>query len=212
MNIPFATDFNVISMLYALAGIFTLYRLAQNRSSFFDRVVTAEDISLAWMVAIFLLTPFAVLAHEAGHYFMATHFEATGIELHYRGYWGYVSYQPGPTFDTRTELIVSAAGPVVSVTLGFLSLALAVLLSTRMVLKHLLAYFGMIELFHMLIGYPLIDIVSGLRGDFHSIYGLLPTPAIVVAAIIHAALVGVFVLAWSHPPTQHLLKPHRATT
>ena len=130
-------DFNVVSLLYALACAFTLYRLVLNRRSFFDQFVTDEDTDLAWMVAIFLVTPIAVLVHEAGHYFMAQHFGATDIELHHRGYWGFVTYHAGPTFDTGKSLIVSAAGPGVSVLLGYLSLALAVELPVRMIFKHL---------------------------------------------------------------------------
>ena len=199
------SDFNVVSLLYALAGAYTLYRLVQNRRSFFDRYVTAEDIDLAWMIALFLLTPIAVLVHEAGHYFMAQHFGATDIEIHHRGYWGFVTYQAGPTFETGESLIVSAAGPGVSVLLGYLSLTLAVVLPTRMVFNHTLAFFGVVGLFHTLVGYPLIDLTSGMQGDFHSIYTLLPIPARVVAGTIHALLLGLLVLSWKRPPTQNLL-------
>ena len=182
-----------------------MYRLVQNRKSFFDDSVTYEDIGLAWMVAIFLLTPVAVLTHELGHYFVAKHFGATGLELHHRGYWGFVTYQPGPAFDTGKKLMVSAAGPAVSVLWGFLSLALAVVLPIRMVLKHTLAFFGWFGVFHTLVGYPLIDLTSGLEGDFHRIYTLLPMPSTVVAGIIHGLLLGLLVFSWKRSPTQNLL-------
>ena len=199
------SDFDVVSLLYALAGVFTLYRLVQNRKSFFDNTLTYEDISLAWMVAIFLLTPIAVLTHELGHFFVAKHFGATGLELHHRGYWGFVTYQPGPAFDTGKKLIVSAAGPAVSVLSGFLSLALAVELPIRMVFKHTLAFFGVLSVAHALVGYPLIDLTSGLEGDFHAIYTLPSAPGKVVAGIVHGLFLGMLVLLWKRPPTRNLL-------
>ena len=199
------SDFNAVSIVYALAGAYTLYQLVQNRRSFFDDSVTREDINLAWMVAIFLLTPIAVLAHELGHYFVARDFGATGLELHHRGYWGFVTYQPGPAFDTGKRLMVSAAGPAVSVLLGFFSLGLAVELPVRLVFKHTLAFFGVLTVFHSLVGYPLIDLTSEFEGDFHSIYTLLPLPGTVVAGNIHGLLLGLLVFSWKRPPTQDLL-------
>lgn len=198
-------DFDGTSALYGLVGAFTLYRLVRNRSSFFDEVVTDKDINLAWLAAIFLLTPVAVLAHEGGHYYAAKYFGATGIELHHRGYWVFVTYNAGPSFDTGKELIVSAAGPGVSVLLGFLSLALAVELPVRKVFKHMLAFFGVVGVFHTLIGYPLIDLSSALEGDFHQIYSLLPTSGRLIAGLIHVFLLGLLVLSWKRPPTHDLL-------
>ena len=191
--------------MYAVAGVFTLYRLVQNRKSFFDRFVTSEDLGLAWMVAIFLLTPLAVLTHELGHYFVANHFGATGIELHHRGFWGFVTYQPGPAFDTGKKLMVTAAGPAISVIFGFLSLALAVLLPMRMVFKHILAFFGVFGIAHTLVGYPLIDLTSEFGGDFERIYTLLPIPAKFLAGATHGVLLWLLVLSWKRPPTRDLL-------
>jgi len=76
-----------------------VYRLVRERRSFLDGVVTREDVTLVWMVAIFLLTPVAVLLHEAGHYLAARHFSAEEIQIRVRGYCGFVTYLPGPTFD-----------------------------------------------------------------------------------------------------------------
>ena len=191
-----SSGFNAISLLYALAGIFTVYRLVRERRSFLDEVVTSDDMTLAWMVAIFLLTPVAVLLHEAGHYFTARQLGADEIQLHLRVYWGFVTYQPGPTFNDGKEMIVAAAGPGVSVLLGYLSLALAAGLPVRTVIKRTLAFFGIVGVFHTLVGYPLIDFSSGLEGDFHSIYNLVSLPGKVVAGIIHGLLLGLLVLSW----------------
>ena len=200
MDLPLSYD--AISILYGLAGAYTLYRLVRKHHSFIDRVVTKEDIRLAWMVAIFLLTPLGVLAHEAGHYLTAESYGAINIELHHRGYWGFVTYQTGPAFDAGKQLMISAAGPGVSVLLGYLSLVLAVRLPMRMVFKHTLAFFGIVSILNTLIGYPLIDLTSGLEGDFHSIYTLPPMPGKVVVGIIHGLLLGLLVLSWKRVGNQ----------
>ena len=103
-------DFDAISLLYGATGLFAFYRLVQQRRSFFDHFVTAEDINLAWLVALFLLTPLAVLLHEAGHYFAAQYFGATEIELHHRGYWGFVRYSGGSLDDVNGGEIMYRQG------------------------------------------------------------------------------------------------------
>ncbi len=50
-----------------------------------------------------------------------------------------------------------------------------------MILKHVLAFFGMVVVFHTVVGYPLL------------------------AGIVHAGLLAIFVLAWRNPPAEHLL-------
>lgn len=188
-----------------MIGIYTLYRLFSNRASFFDHVVTREDINLIFMIGIFVLTPLGVLVHEAGHYFTAKTLGATAIELHHRGYWGFVTYTPGPDFDSSETLLVTAAGPLMSVLLAFSSLAAAVVFPVRIVFKRTLAFFGLFSGCHILIGYPLIDIYSGLDGDFHTLYGVLPKYGVAVAGLTHALLVVLLIVSWKRPPTRKLL-------
>ena len=197
---------NVTSVLYGLVGLYTLYRLYLARASFFDHVVTSEDFNLAVMIGLFVLTPFSVLVHEAGHYFTAEHFGATAIELHHRGSWGFVSYSAGPDFDSSTRLLISGAGPLLGVLLAFSSMAAAVALPVRRVIKKTLALYGLFGGFHILIGYPLIDLTSDLEGDFHTIYRLLPTAGVVVAGLAHALLVALLLVSWSRPPTRELFR------
>ena len=201
-------DGDIVSVLYGLAGLYTLYRLFVNRVSFFDQVVTDEDITLIYMVAIFLMIPLGVLFHEAGHYFTAKTLGATGVELHHRGYSGFVTYTPGLDFDSSKKLFVTAAGPLVSVLLAFSSMAVAVVLPTRMVFKRTLAFFGMVEGYHILIGYPLFDFFLAREGDFHNIYGSLPAFGIAVVGLMHVLLLALLVLSWKRPPTRELLSSY----
>jgi len=194
-----------ISIICGLAGAYTFFRLVKQRRSFIDRIVTEEDLRLAWMIAVFLLTPLGVLIHEAGHYLTAESYGATNVELHHRGYWGFVTYQSGPSFGTGKTVVVSLAGPGVSVLLGYLSLGLAAWLPTRIVFKYTLAFFGMVIVSHTLIGYPLIDLTSELKGDFYNIYTLVPIPEKIVVAAIHGLLLGLLVLSWKRVSNQLLL-------
>ena len=154
------------------------------------------------MVAIFLLTPLGVLAHEAGHYLTAEFYGATNVELHHRGYWGFVTYSGA--FDSMTLLKIAAAGPLVGVILGYICIAGAIIFPVRMIFRHVLATFGFLEVFHHLIGYPLLDIVSGLQGDFQTIYSLLSIYGAVLAGIIHLLLLVLFRFSWQHSPTRRL--------
>ena len=195
---------DAISILYGLVGLFTIFRLVQQRSSFFDRIVTGEDMHLVWTISFFLLTPLGVLVHEAGHYFTAEYYGATNVELNHRGYWGFVTYYG--TFDSSTQFIITGAGPFVGAVLGLVCFAGAIVLPIRMILRHLFASFGFLEVFHHLVGYPLLDLLSDFEGDFHTIYSLLPIHSAVAVGLVHLALIVLLRLAWQAPPTRHLLR------
>jgi len=191
--------------LYGVAGLYTFVRVVQLRRSFFDGIVTNDDIALAWAVSIFLLTPVGVLAHELGHYVTADYFGASDIELHHRGYWGFVSYSVSAGFSETKSLIVTGSGPLVGVLVGYLSLAIGALLPRRVIFRYLLASFGVLSIFHSLIGYPLIDALSQSEGDFYNIYTSLTKSGLVVVGSIHAALLGFFVLIWRRSPIQDIM-------
>ena len=197
---------NVVSILYALAGIYTLILVVQNRRSFFDHFISHEDVRLVWMIAFFVLTPLGVLVHEAGHYLAAQHFGAIDIELQHRGYWGFVRYRAVDIHGFE-RLIIASAGPIVGVGFGYLCLAGAVVLRTRRIFRHILAFFAVVQVFHHLVGYPLVDLLSQRTGDFHTIYSLLPTPQIALAVMIHGVLLALLVVAWRYPPTRELVNP-----
>lgn len=197
-------SYDVISIIYGLAGAITFFRLVKHRHAFFDRIVTREDRHLAWAVSLFLLTPLGVLAHEAGHHLTAEFYGATNVELHHHGYWGFVTYNG--VLDSTTHLKIAASGPIVGALLGYLSLGVAMMFPIPTIFRHVIAIFGFLEIFHHLIGYPLIDIVSGLQGDFHTIYSFLPFSWAVLAGIFHLTLLALFYLAWQHPTTQNLLR------
>ena len=200
--------FNLAAVLYAAAGVYTLVVVVKQRMSLFDHLVTRQDINLAWMMALFVFVPLGVLVHEGGHYLAAQHFGATDIELHHRGYWGFVRYN-AVGIDGFERLVITAAGPVAGVLLGQLCLVGAVVMPVRvrMIFRHILAFFGVIEVFHNAIGYPLLDLLGQTEGDFHTLYGMLPTQGIVLVALVHGAIVALLALAFRSSPTRELINP-----
>lgn len=200
---------NLFSVLYGVAGLVTFVRVVQARQSFFDRIVTNEDISLAWGVSLFLLTPVGVLAHELGHYLTADYLGASDVQLHHRGYWGFVSYSATSGVSETKLLIVIGAGPFVGVLLGYLSLAVGALISRRVIFRYLLVSFGLFTVMHNLVFYPLIDALSHRydhRGDFYNLYFTSqPESMMAIVGLIHAILLGFLVLVWRRSPIQDVM-------
>ena len=185
---------NIISILYGLTGLYTLYRLYVDRASFADHLVICEDINLTFMVAIFVLILVSVLAHEA-----------TSIELHHRRVPGFVIYSAGPGFDSSKVLLVSMAGPVVIALLAFFSIFAERVIPAKKIITRTLAFYSLVGGYHILIGFPLIDLFSGLEGDFHTMYSLLPLPGVALAGFVQLILFGLLILSWKRPPTRDLL-------
>ena len=198
------TFFNLVSVLYGVAGIYTLVITFRRRRSLFNHFVTGEDIRLAWMVAIFILVPLGVLVHEWAHFLAAQYFGATEIELHHRGYWGFVRYSANEIHGIE-RVVIAAAGPLAGTVLGYLCLYVAVAGRARNMSRYIGGYFGLFEVFHHTIGYPLMDLLGQMHGDFHSIYTLLPEIGIVLAALVHGALVALLILSYRRPAVRELI-------
>ena len=188
--------FNLITFGYLAIGAVTLYRLVRNWHSFFSKSLIYYDRELVWPVALFVLGPIGVLAHELAHYFFAIHYGATEVELHYRVYWGFVTYVTTQPFDSFQKLAITVVGPASSVILGFVAMIVGYLIPNRIALKATLVAFGLFQAFHSLIGYPLLDIASEFKGGFHSIYTTLSRQQQIVAAAIHVMLSATLVLTW----------------
>ena len=188
--------FNLFALGYLAIGAFTLHRLVRNWRSFLGKTYTYYNLGLVWPVAIFVLTPLGVLVHELAHYFSAIHYGATEVELHYRVYWGFVTYVTTQPLEFDQGLAITVAGPASGVILGLVAIMVGLLFPHRIALKSALVAFGLFQAFHSLIGYPLLDMASDFEGDFHSIYTSLSRQQQIGAAAIHAMSSVGFVLAW----------------
>ena len=188
--------FNLIAFGYLVIGAVTLHRLVRNWRSFLSKGLTYHDRELVWPVALFVLGPIGVLVHERSHYFFAIHYGASEVEVHYRVYWGFVTYVTTQPFDSSQSLTITVAEPASGVILGFVAMIVGLLIPDRIALKSTFVAFGLFEAFHSLIGYALLDIASEVEGDFHSIYTTLSRQQQIVAAAIHAILSATLVLNW----------------
>ena len=188
--------FNLIAFGYLAIGAVTLYRLVRNWRSFFSKSLIYHDRALVWPIALFVLGPVGVLVHELSHYFFAIYYGASEVEIHYRVYWGFVTYVTTQPIDFFQRLTISVAGPASGVILGFVAMIVGYLIPDRIALKSTLVAFGLFEAFHSLIGYPLLDIASEFEGDFHNIYTTLSRQQQIVAAAIHVISSATLVFVW----------------
>ena len=189
--------FVLISLFYALIGLRVVGRLVRGWRETFDRRFTPADRSLVDQAAFFVLVPISVALHELGH---AVAIRLLGGRVEGWGYYlfaGYVGYDP--TDFTRPERIaVAAAGTIVNLLLAAGAVALVFLRRPpmRAAFNELLLQFTLLSLVNALVVYPLLDLFSGLNGDWNQMYrGGVPalSAAIFVA---HAGILGLVVWAW----------------
>jgi hypothetical protein len=185
---PSVDTFHAISLLYAVAALAVLWRLAREWRALLDDEWTPRDRDLAQLVGILLLTPPAVWLHEWAHATAMRGFGADDPRIHFFLYWGYVtSSRP---FGPPQQFAVSLAGPLVTYLLGVLALAVALLVPLRPALALALAIFAVAQLALVLILYPAWSLLGGW-GDFSVIYSGRPlAPSVAVGAVHVASLVG----------------------
>ncbi len=161
---------DIISVVYGIYAVITLFNVIKNRVSFFDSRITQEDGRLASAFAFCFLWPPAVLLHEGGHALVASYYHARNIQLHFYWYWGEISFDPTITY--RQDWWVALAGNIVTYALGFIGLAAARLPSLRTpIWRTILFSFGSNQLFVVLLWYPALCLFGVFRGDFSAIYG-----------------------------------------
>jgi hypothetical protein len=101
-------------------------------------------------------------------------------------YWGFTSFS-GRLTPTESWMI-AAAGPAVTLVLGWLGLAIGLAGPFRPAFNLLIAQFGVVQLFQILVFYPLLTLANfgDLAGsDFAVLYGPA-TPALgILTAIVH---------------------------
>jgi len=182
--------FNVVTLVYAVVALRTLWQLAREWRLLMDATYTSGDRKLAWNLGFFLLTPVGVLGHELGHLVAARAFGAQQTSLTFWLYWGYVTY--APNLGAVGEFAVASAGPAVSLILGMAALVVAMRLARPW--HHILQSFGMATLVLVLVLYPIMSYWPGF-GDFTVIYGTSLAFTTMVAAVHVAGLLAFAILA-----------------
>jgi hypothetical protein len=160
---------NIISLIYGVIAIKTVIDVWRNRRSLFDSTVTPEDMRLANGIAFYLLWPPIVLLHEGGHALFAALFGAHGIQLHFFGYWGEITYPN--TLTARQDWWVSLAGNFVNYAIGIGLALTARYARVSLIWRIILTATAMNQWFVVLFWYPMLCLTGSFQGDFNVIYG-----------------------------------------
>jgi hypothetical protein len=178
------TRFDLIALLFTGLALLGLPRLARGWRELAAPRLSEEGKALAVYVAVFLAVPVATMAHELGHLVVARALGAADAALHYRVFWGFVDY--AERLPGHGDWWVALAGNAVSWALAVLAL-LASGLALPPALRYTLRVFGMLEMIHTLIAYPLLSLSSLPGADWSVIYGHPFWPGTWVVAAVHAA-------------------------
>lgn len=163
--------FSIISLLYVALGVRVVWMIAQNWRSVWDRNFTLQDRALVNQASFFFLVPVSVALHEFGHAVAVWGFGKKVVEWGFYGFAGYVAYQPFGLTDVQ-QTIISAAGSLVNVVLCLAGLALVLLKKPplRAAFNELIIGFVFISGANAFIVYPLLDLLSGMNGDWRQMY------------------------------------------
>src|SRR5918993_92423 len=147
--------FVIISLIYVVIGVRSVVRLIGHWHQTWDSDFTLADRALVDEAAFFLLIPVSVALHELGHAVAIWGFGGEVVDF---GFYGFA--------------VVVAAGSAVNLVLCLLAVG-AVLLwrpPLRAPVHELLLQFALLSGINAFIVYPLLDLLSGLNGDWRQVY------------------------------------------
>jgi hypothetical protein len=195
---PFGA-FALLSLFYAVIGVRVIRDLWINRKEAFDLRFTDRDRALVDQSAFFLLVPVSVLLHEFGHAVAIWSFGGKVIDFNYYVFAGSVSYRE--PFSNTQQIVVAAAGTIVNIILCALALAVVFLKRRpyRAAINELLFQFAVISGINALIFYPLLDLVSGMEGDWTQMYDGGNRNLSILIGIVHAGILFASYQAWQNP-------------
>ena len=198
--------FALISLFYVVLGVRVIYQLARNFRRTFDRNFTHEDRMLVDQAAFFVLLPISVALHELGHAIVIRLYGGEVLDWGFYGFAGYVAFDPRDFTDAQ-QIVIAAAGTAVNLLLAGIAVALVFLKRPpfRAAINQLLIQFTWISLLNALVVYPLLDIVSGLNGDWTQMYGGGVPALSLVILVIHITVLAALFWAWKSPAMQRAL-------
>lgn len=164
--------FSIISLFFVFLGVRVVFQLIQRWRATWDHSFTPSDRQLVDQAAFFVLVPISVALHEFGHAIAVWSFGKEVVDFGFYGFAGYVAYFPFG-LDAVQRTIISAAGVIVNLVLCVACLALVFLRKPPMRASYneLLIQFAIISGLNAFILYPILDIASGLNGDWRQMYG-----------------------------------------
>lgn len=183
--------FALISLFYLVLGARVIFQLARNFRQTFDRNFTRQDRMLVDQAAFFVLVPVSVALHELGHAVAIWLFGGHVLDWGFYGFAGYVAFDPSEFSDAQ-QVIIASAGTVVNLLLAGLALGLVFLRRPpmRAAYNELLIQFTWISLLNALVVYPLLDLISGLNGDWAQMYAFTVPSLSGAILAVHVAVLG----------------------
>src|SRR5438477_12702194 len=130
----------ILGLMLAIGCLITVVDVARGRAELFDARLTGQDRQRLMRLALFVLLPLSVLAHEGGHAVAVKAFggRITGFGFYF--FYGYVAHEG---FYSPIQLaLIAFAGPFVNIALGLAAVALAWFWPRRAALNYLLFVFG----------------------------------------------------------------------
>ena len=194
---PFGT-FALISLFYAVIGLRVVRDLWVRRREAFDRRFTEADRYLVDQSAFFVLVPVSVALHELGHAVAIWGFGGKVLDFNYYVFAGSVSYNE--PFSNAQQIVVAAAGTIVNLILCALALSAVFFRRPpfRAAINELLFQFAVISGINALVFYPLLDVATGMEGDWTQMYkGGVPALSFAIFVVHAAILIGAYV-AWKN--------------
>lgn len=189
--------FSIISLIYVLIGVRVIAQIARAWHSTWDRNFTLADRHLVDQAAFFILIPISVALHELGHAVAVWSFGREVVEYGFYGFAGYVAYIPFGLSDVQ-QTVIAAAGSIVNLLLCVIGLAIVLFKRPpmRAAFNELLIQFVLISGINAFILYPVLDMLSGLNGDWRQMYysGVPWLSAIIIAAQILILAAGYWII------------------
>jgi hypothetical protein len=195
---PFG-GFALLSLFYAFIGLRVARDVWVRRRELFDLRFTDADRYLIDQASFFLLVPISVALHELGHAVAIWSFGGHVVAFSYWVFAGSVSYND--PFTNVQHIVVAAAGTIVNVILCALAIGVVFLKRKpyRAAINELLFQFAVISGINALVFYPILDVLTGMEGDWSQMYhGGVPALSLAIG-VVHAGLLIAAYVAWKSP-------------
>jgi hypothetical protein len=186
--------FQLVSLLLALVSVRVLVDALRAWRRLFDQTVTPRDRQQLAEVSFFLLVPIGVLLHELGHVVAIWQAGGQVVGFGFLFFMGWVEHTGDYTAGQLYWIALS--GNLVNVLLGLAALLIALSGRFGYAVNWLLLVFGGMELATALVFYPMLDIASGLHGDWSTLYRSGGPSGMAATATVHASVLLLGVLTW----------------
>jgi hypothetical protein len=189
-------DTPILGLIVAIAAVAALVDTWRDRAALFDARFTADERQRMLRLALFVLLPLSVLAHEGGHALFVKLFGGEIVDFGFYMVYGYVSHVG---YYTPLELgIIAFSGSAINIILGVGAFLLAWFrpFKQRPAINYLLFVFAALELFNALVFYPVFDAMGGIAGDWSTIYSRDTPVFSILIGLLHATLLIAAALIW----------------